>query len=74
MILQHVVLGFKSHQNCVGVGSATLLMGPETSSTEQAKLVLEAKHHGKFPKGIGFVQRVAIVPLQFHAIAAPVTK
>lgn len=65
-----IVLGFKSQSNGRGIGPATLVAGPEVNSNAQVKLVSEAKAKNEFPKGITFLQLVALAP-RITAIAQP---
>lgn len=66
-----IVLGFKSHANGKGIGSATLIAGPEVSGHEQAQILAKAKSGNKFPQGVSFLQMAYLTP-RMCAIAAPV--
>lgn len=68
-----ILLGFKTHQNGKGTGSAILIAGPEVSGHEQAKIIGDAKSKNVFPVGVSLLQMSVLMP-RTTAIATATTK
>lgn len=67
----HIVLGYPGMKNGVGIGKPILIAGTDTPANDQVARINEARTLGKFPKGVGYMTLVQIVPRGLVAIAAP---
>lgn len=69
-----LVLGWPDQKNRCGIGKMTVVAGPDIPKNEQVAIVQAAKATGAYPKGIGFLELVHVLPGGLVAIATPATK